>query len=198
MKGRSSTDFYYNAGERDEVIARLEKDGFVKDLEVRHADGSFKWMIFSLAETEIGGEEVVLGGFLDITRRKEMEEKLRIYREVFMHSVDVITIIDKEGHIIERNPAHRQRTGWTDEDIVGKSMFDFLEPNETSNLKEAIAKTGSYRGEARGVSKDGTSIPIDVSIFPIHDATGELAPLCRDGAPLTFDAVPDRPRYREA
>ena len=177
MKGRSSTDFYYNAGERDEVIARLEKDGFVKDLEVqvRHADGSFKWMVFSLAKTEIGGEEVVLGGFLDITRRKEMEEKLRIYREVFMHSVDVITIIDKEGHIIERNPAHRQRTGWTDEDIVGKSMFDFLEPGETSNLKEAIAKTGSYRGEARGVSKDGTSIPIDVSIFPIHDATGELA-----------------------
>ncbi len=89
IKGRSSTDFYYNAGERDEVIARLEKDGFVKDLEVqvRRADGSFKWMVFSLAETEIGGEEVVLGGFLDITRRKEMEEKLRIYREVFWHSV---------------------------------------------------------------------------------------------------------------
>ena len=39
-------------------------------------------MVFSLAETEIGGEEVVLGVFLDITHRKEMEEKLRIYREV--------------------------------------------------------------------------------------------------------------------
>ena len=126
IKGRSAAEFYYDAGERDEVMARLEKDGFVKDLEVkvRRADGSFKWMVFSLAKTEIGGEEVVLGGFLDITRRKEMEEKLRIYREVFIHSVDVITIIDKEGHIIERNPAHRQRTGWTDEDLVDKTIFD--------------------------------------------------------------------------
>ena len=177
IKGRSSTEFYYDAGERDEVIARLEKDGFVKDLEVkvRRADGSFKWMVFSLAETEIGGEEVVLGGFLDITRQKEMEEKLRIYREVFIHSVDVITIIDKEGHIIERNPAHRQRTGWTDEDLVDKTIFDFIEPGETSNIKEAIANIGSYRGGATGVSKDGTNIPIDISIFPIHDATGELA-----------------------
>ncbi len=187
IKGRSSTDFYYNAGERDEVIARLEKDGFVKDLEVqvRHADGSFRWMVFSLAETEIGGEEVVLGGFLDITRRKEMEEKLRIYREVFWHSVDVITIVDKKGHIIERNPAHEQRTGWTDEDVADKSMFDFLAPGDISNIKEAMANTGHYRGEATGVTKDGESIPIDISIFPIHDAKGELALYVTMGRDIT-------------
>ena len=114
-----------------------------------------------------------------------MEEKLRIYREVFMHSVDVITIIYKEGHIIERNPAHAQRTGWTDEDIVGKTVFDLLEPGETSNIKKAIANTGHYRGEARGVAKDGTSVPIDISIFPIHDATGELALYVTMGRDIT-------------
>ena len=176
VKGRHSSEFYYDPAERNQVVERLQKDGFVKDLEVRvrKADGTAIWTMFSLAQAKIGGEKVILGGFVDITRRKELEERLRIYHEVFIHSVDVITVIDKDGHIVERNPAHEQRTGWTDEDVVGKSMFEFLGPQKAAEIKQAIAATGSYRGEAEGMAKSGVSIPIDISIFPIHDAEGEL------------------------
>ncbi len=176
VKGRHSSEFYYDPAERNQVVERLQKDGFVKDLEVRvrKADGTAIWTMFSLAQAKIGGEKVILGGFVDITRRKELEERLRIYHEVFIHSVDVITVVDKDGHIVERNPAHEQRTGWTDEDVVGKSMFEFLGPQKAAEIKQAIAATGSYRGEAEGMAKSGVSIPIDISIFPIHDAEGEL------------------------
>lgn len=176
VKNRSAAEFYYDPAERERVIERLKREGFVKDLEVRvrRSDGSPAWTVFSLAEAEIGGEKVVLGGFLDITRRKELEEKLRIYREVFVHSVDVITVIDKDGRIIERNPAHEQRTGWTDEDLAGKPAFDLLGPEQADEIKRALASTGRYQGEAEGLKKDGTRVPIDVSIFPIHDAEGEL------------------------
>ncbi len=176
VKGRHSSEFYYDPAERNQVVERLQKDGFVKDLEVRvrKADGTAIWTMFSLAQAKIGGEKVILGSFVDITRRKELEERLRIYHEVFIHSVDVITVIDKDGHIVERNPAHEQRTGWTDEDVVGKSMFEFLGSQKAAEIKQAIAATGSYRGEAEGMAKSGVSIPIDISIFPIHDAEGEL------------------------
>jgi len=176
VKGRPAAEFYYDPAEREQVVERLQKDGFVKDLEVRvrKADGTAIWTMFSLARAEIGGEKVILGGFVDITRRKELEERLRIYHEVFIHSVDVITVVDKDGHIVERNPAHEQRTGWTDEDVVGKSMFEFLGPEKAAEIKQAIATTGSYRGEAEGMAKSGVSIPIDISIFPIHNAEGEL------------------------
>ncbi len=176
VKGRPAAEFYYDPAEREQVVERLQKDGFVKDLEVRvrKADGTAIWTMFSLARAEIGGEKVILGGFVDITRRKELEERLRIYHEVFIHSVDVITVVDKDGHIVERNPAHEQRTGWTDEDVVDKSMFEFLGPEKAAEIKQAIATTGSYRGEAEGMAKSGVSIPIDISIFPIHNAEGEL------------------------
>ena len=176
VKGRHSSEFYYDPAERNQVVEHLQKDGFVKDLEVRirKADGTAIWTVFSLAQAEIGGEKVILGGFVDITRRKELEERLRIYHEVFIHSVDVITVIDKDGHIVERNPAHEQRTGWTDEDVIGKSVFEFLGSEQAAEIKQAIATTGSYRGEAEGVSKSGVKVPIDISIFPIHDAEGEL------------------------
>ena len=176
VKGRPATELYYDPAERKQVVERLQKDGFVKDLEVRirRADGTALWTMFSLARAEIGGEKVILGGFVDITRRKELEERLRIYREVFVHSVDVITVIDKDGYIVERNPAHERRTGWTDEDVIGKSMFEFLGSDKADEIKQAIAATGSYRGEAEGVAKSRVSIPIDISIFPIHDAEGAL------------------------
>lgn len=176
IKGRSTVDFYADPDDRRQVVERLEKEGFVKDLEVRikRADGAKIWTMFSVAVSEIGGEKVVLGGFLDITRRKQIEEKLRIYREVFIHSIDVIVVIDQNGHIIERNPAHRRRTGFTDEEVVGKSAFDFLGADKADQIKQAIATDGSYRGEAYGITKDGERIPIDISVFPIHNERGEL------------------------
>jgi PAS domain S-box-containing protein len=176
IKGRPAADFYYDPDQRRQVIERLQKDHFIKDVEVRvrKADGTPVWAMFSLAEAEIGGEKVVLGGFLDITRRKQLEEKLRIYHEVFIHSVDVITVIDKEGRIIERNPAHQQRTGWTDDDVAKRTVFEFLGADKAQEIKNAVAATGSYRGEAEAISKTGAIVPIDISIFPIHDAQGEL------------------------
>lgn len=176
VRGRPAADFYYDPAERERVMERLRRDGSIKDLEVRvrRADGTPVWSVFSLAQAEIGGEKVVLGGFLDITRRKELEEKLRIYQEVFTHSVDVITVIDKHGRILQRNPAHEQRTGWTDEDLADKSAFDLLGADKADEIKKALASRGRYHGEAEGLKKDGTRVPIDISIFPIHDAAGEL------------------------
>ncbi len=187
IKGRSTVDFYADPDQRRQVVERLEKDGFVKDLEVqiKRADGAKIWTMFSVAVSEIGGEKVVLGGFLDITRRKQIEEKLRIYREVFIHSIDVIVVIDQDGHIIERNPAHRRRTGFTDEDVVGKSAFDFLGADKADQIKQAIATDGSYRGEASGVTKDGKRIPIDISVFPIHNERGELELFVTMGRDMT-------------
>jgi PAS domain S-box-containing protein len=176
LRGRNVVDFYYDIEDRKKVLDLLRDQGFVKDLEVRikRADGNPLWTVFSLARSEMAGQDVVLGGFLDITRRKEMEEKLRIYHEVFRHSVDVILVLDSEGHIVERNPAHEKRTGFTDQDIAGKSAYDFMGAGHKLAIKETIQKEGSYRGEAEAYIKDGTRIPVDVSIFPIHDENGEL------------------------
>jgi PAS domain S-box-containing protein len=176
VRARRTVDFYYEPEKRGEVLERLRRDGSVTDLELRlkRADGTPIWTVFSLARSEMAGEEVVLGGFLDITRRKELEEKLRLYHEVFRHSVDVIMVIDSQGRILERNPAHRERTGFTDEDVARMTIYDLLPPERASEVREAIARTGRYAGELEGVRKDGKRIPVHVSIFPIHDEHGNL------------------------
>jgi PAS domain S-box-containing protein len=176
MKNRNTVDFYYDPDKRTEVLERLRRDGFVTDLEVRvkRADGSPMWTVFSLASSEMGGEKVVLGGFLDITRRKDLEDRLHLYHEVFKHSVDVIMVVDKEGRILERNPAHQRRTGFTDEDLEGKTVFDFLTPEKAAEVRAAMESGGGFTGELEAVSKSGERIPVLVSVFPIHDQEGKL------------------------
>ncbi|MGH9320865.1 MAG: PAS domain S-box protein [Vicinamibacteria bacterium] len=176
IRDRNTIDFYYDPERRLEVLELLKRDGFVKDLEVRvkRADGTPMWAMFSLACSEMGGEKVVLGSFLDITRRKDLEEKLRLYQEVFNHSVDVILVVDKEGRILERNPAHERRTGYTDEDLKGRNAYDLLGPEKAEAVRKAIDQEGRFVGELEGLTKGGERIPILVSIFPIHDDQGKL------------------------
>jgi PAS domain S-box-containing protein len=176
MKNRNTVDFYYDPEKRVEVLDRLKRDGFVTDLEVRvkRADGSPMWTVFSLAISEMAGEKVVLGGFLDITRRKDLEDRLNLYREVFKHSVDGIMVIDREGRILERNPAHERRTGYTDEDLKTMTAFDLFSPEKGAEVREALDRDGRFTGEVEGVSKDGERIPALVSVFPIHDERGQL------------------------
>jgi PAS domain S-box-containing protein len=176
MKNRNTMDFYYDPEKRLEVLERLKRDGFVTDMEVRvkRADGSPMWTVFSLASSEMAGEKVVLGGFLDITRRKDVEDRLHLYQEIFKHSVDGIMVIDKEGRILERNPAHERRTGFTDEDLKGKTVFDLLTPEKAAEVRAAMEREGGFTGELEGISKDGERIPVLVSVFPIHDKHGKL------------------------
>jgi PAS domain S-box-containing protein len=176
VKNRNTVDFYYDPEKRLEVLERLKRDGFVTDMEVRvkRADGSPMWTVFSLASSEMAGEKVVLGGFLDITRRKDTEDRLHLYQEVFKHSVDGIMVVDKEGRILERNPAHERRTGFTDEDLKGKTVFDLLTPEKAAEVRAAMEREGGFTGELEGISKDGERIPVLVSVFPIHDKHGKL------------------------
>jgi PAS domain S-box-containing protein len=176
VKNRNTVDFYYDPEKRLEVLERLKRDGFVTDMEVRvkRADGSPMWTVFSLASSEMAGEKVVLGGFLDITRRKDVEDRLHLYQEIFKHSVDGIMVIDKEGRILERNPAHERRTGFTDEDLKGKTVFDLLTPEKAAEVRAAMEREGGFTGELEGISKDGERIPVLVSVFPIHDKHGKL------------------------
>jgi len=176
VKNRNTVDFYYDPEKRLEVLERLQRDGFVTDMEVRvkRADGTPMWTVFSLGLSEMGGERVVLGGFLDITRRKDLEDRLHLYQEVFKHSVDVILVMDKEGHILERNPAHQRRTGFTDEDLKDKTVYDFLTPEKAAEMREAMEREGGFAGELEGMSRNGERIPVLVSVFPIHDEEGKL------------------------
>ena len=76
--GRETPDFYYTPEDREIVLAALKRDGFLKNFETQviTATGEPIWMIFSLVNTRIGGERVVVGALYDISKIKSALEKL--------------------------------------------------------------------------------------------------------------------------
>jgi PAS domain S-box-containing protein len=303
LKRYNTTDFYYDPKDRETVVERLKRDGFLHDFEllIKDAEGKPVCTVLSVATMELAGEHVILGGLTNITRRKETEEallkernfvtaildtagalmlvadpggrivrfnraceditgytaeevkgknfkdlfiapeeiatidqrlefirrgpwpvkgenqwitksgerrlidwantallddegkleyivatgiditegrkaeeNLRLYREIFMNSIDVITVLDKHGRIIARNPAHETKSGYTDEEILGQRSSQFLGDKQLAQIYKALEEGGSYRGEVLGTTKQGAPVWIDLSIFPIRDEEGQV------------------------
>src|SRR5208283_353723 len=92
--------------------AALSTDGFVKaENQYRKKDGSLFWgQLYFRVIRDCDGEPKHLEGFVeDITERKESQEELREneerYRAVFNNSAVGISVSDRNGKIINVNPA---------------------------------------------------------------------------------------------
>ena len=90
----------------------------------------------------------------------ESEEHLRTVYETFPDSV---TIIDAEdGRCVDVNSAFTRLTGWTTEDVIGKTAADldiWHDPHEREKLTAGIARNGKVENlEAKFRLKDGSVI----------------------------------------
>jgi PAS domain S-box-containing protein len=122
---------------------------------------------------EQGELEFIVAIGIDITEAREAEEKLRLYHEIYMNSIDVITVLDTQGRIVERNPAHEKKSGYEDHEVLGKQTSQFFDKKQLREINDLLVKEGAYRGELLGTKKDGTPIWVDLSIFPILDQHGQ-------------------------
>ena len=91
---------------------------------------------------------------------QESEERLRTVYETFP---DPVTIIQAEdGRCVDINSAFTRLTGWTTEDVIGKTAADlnvWYNPQEREKLTTAIARDGKIENlETKFRLKDGSII----------------------------------------
>jgi PAS domain S-box-containing protein len=81
-----------NAEERQSILERLQRDGFVRDYEttLRTKSGALLRVLFSLELIELDNEQCILSSLYDITDRKQAEEILRV-RERFQALLNDMT-----------------------------------------------------------------------------------------------------------
>ncbi|MFQ5602707.1 MAG: PAS domain S-box protein [bacterium] len=113
--------------------------------------------------------EYVIGTGIDITQRKQAEEKLRLYREIFINSKDAIAIYDPEGRYIEQNSAHRKLNNYSDEELLGKTPSLVTGEEVFQKIGASLTEKGSFRGEIVTQPKTGPPINVELSSFSIYD-----------------------------
>lgn len=114
----------------------------------------------------------------DITERKEVENKLDLYKKIIEESRDAVAVIDKEGYYIEQNKAHKSLIGFSDEELSGKTPAVHFGEDVFSEIAEELSKEGFYRKELISHTKSG-DIDLDLSAFSVFNEAGDL--LCHVG-----------------
>ena len=120
----------------------------------------------------LGKIENVVAIGIDMTELRQAEEKIKLYRELFMNANDAVAVFDTKGYFIERNPAHKRYSDLPD-DLEGKKLSEFY-GERGAEIEKIVLTDGSFRGELSAMGKDGSERCRDLSIFSIRRESGEI------------------------
>ncbi|HEX7972261.1 MAG TPA: EAL domain-containing protein, partial [Thiobacillus sp.] len=147
---------------------------------LRMPDGRIKW-VNERGETHYDGQGRALrstGTVQDITVRKQAEESLRLYANVFEHSGEAILISDGDNRILAVNPAFTRLTGYRIDEIRGENphlLASGQTPIETyEDMWATLDAAGFWQGEVLDRRKDGTLYPKWISISAVRDPDGRV------------------------
>lgn len=121
---------------------------------------------------------------LDVTERKKNQELLRQSEEKFRALVestnDWIWEIDHNGNYTYVSPSVEALLGYTPQEVLGKSPFDFMPPEEAQRLgsgfKQLVADHAALTTlENTNICRDGSIKTLETSGLPYFDEKGEFA-----------------------
>jgi PAS domain S-box-containing protein len=86
----------------------------------------------------------LIGVSKEITEQKRAEASLRESEERFARlveaSADMITVIDEQGVVRYDSPAVERILGWLGSERVGRSVFEYLHPDDVDELRRVFAE----------------------------------------------------------
>lgn len=117
--------------------------------------------------------------FTDVSDRKRAEEKQRQVSAVFDNTLEAIMVTDRKQNIIAVNQAYTKITGYSQEDVIGKTprlhQSGYHEGAFYKRLWRSLAETGQWQGEIWNKRKDGEVYPAWENISTVRDETGKVS-----------------------
>ena len=126
------------------------------EFRIRRADGAYRWFLCR-GEPTRGTDGAVtgwVGSNTDIDDRKrtaaelarlneilerQVDDRTRERDRLWRNSQDFLAVIDTDGVFRAVNPAMTRILGWTPDDVVGRSVFDFIVPEDASTTTGALS-----------------------------------------------------------
>ncbi len=146
----------------------LRGDGTAFQMEKRylHADGHVVWgqLSVSVVPDADGRPLYFIGQLEDVTERKRAEATLREseerFRSLIEKTTDILTVFDAQGTIRFASPSLGEALGRPLEEIVGRTMLEFVHPEDLERTRrrfeEMLADPGAtVRHTARVGAGDG-------------------------------------------
>jgi PAS domain S-box-containing protein len=177
-------NLYANPEDRKTFQEKIERDGYVKDMEVefKRKDGSkITVLLTGYPMRDAKGDIVGYEGInLDITERKRIEEERRetneFFRNLIESSVDGIIATDMKGNIFIFNKGAEDLTGYSASEVIGKLHITELYPKGMAKEIMENLRSPDHGGVGKltplqltVLNKAGEQVPIQLSAALIYD-----------------------------
>jgi len=150
---------------------------------VIHKDGHLVPVEFSGNMIKIRNKSYIVGVMRNITDRKRTEEKLRLsekrFKDIAFSMADWIWEVDKDGIYTFASGRVKEILGYTPEEIIGKTPFDFMSKDGAKRVGEIFREIASEKKpivdlENWNLTKQGENICLLTNGIPLLDESGNL------------------------
>jgi diguanylate cyclase (GGDEF)-like protein/PAS domain S-box-containing protein len=173
------------AGDKEKVNEAIEKlvtENVPYSIEyrmIRPSDNKQIWIWdrgIILEHNEQGRPLWVVGIIQDITRRKLVEEKIKLAASVFTHARESIMITDATGIIVDVNDTFSSTTGFSREEAIGHYPSE-LQPGRQAkqnyaDMWQVLLKDGYWSGEMWKRRKNGEVYAEIKTVSAVRDEQG--------------------------
>ncbi len=162
------------------INATLQEDApYEIEFRTMNDQGVINWVYTSGVVIRDAGRPVrMMGGTMNITRRKEAEEEARRLAAIVESSEDAILSEDLNGIITSWNRGSEQLYGYSAAECLGRSILFLIpegrEQEERTLLSQVTKGARVAHYETQRKRKDGTLVDVALSLSPIKDESGKI------------------------
>jgi PAS domain S-box-containing protein len=184
LVGRSAVElgFWTDPEDRRRFVADLRRHGAVEAREVRlrRRNGELREVLASGALIEFEGRQLMLFQAVDVTERRRaehlLEESEARLAKMIEASPEAITIGSlEEGKFIEANPACEHLTGYTREELIGRSPVElgfWPDPEERGRFISDLRRDQVVHGRELRLRRKGGELRTILASAAIIDLKG--------------------------
>ena len=178
--GRSVLDYYPQASRQlaSSCYQRVLSTGKQDRFEVEYIfDGCSLFYEANIGPMKDGDKVVgLIVNARDITKRKQIEDRLHQSAVVVENTAEAVIITDTENKIISVNSAFIEITGYAEEEVLGKTptilKSERHEREFYSRMWRSLLETGRWQGEIWDRRKNGEVFPAWQTISAVYDSAG--------------------------
>jgi PAS domain S-box-containing protein len=180
--GNQVSDLYADPGDRKKLLDAINKNGEIRDYPLRliTKSGVIKYTSINarLMYDEYNKPDHINGAIRDVTKRTIAESRLRLLSRAVEQSMASIIITDSEGRFEYVNPAFSLLTGYSFDEVKGKTPRILKSGLQTAgfykDLWDTILSGSNWQGEMQNRKKNGDLYWENVIISPLTGNEGKV------------------------
>ncbi len=139
--------------------------------------------VLDLSVTPLGGAGRAGGAVVvvtDVTERAEELARARLFYQSFLHSHEAMEVTDREGTLVDVNPAFERIYGFSRAEVVGQKPRIVRSPKTPGSVYASLwnnlldPKVGRWTGELVNLDRTGREHPVRLTISAIRGEGGEI------------------------